>query len=45
VLYALPQEGSSTGSSDIWVADADGGGSPRLFIRDAFSPAVVRPGQ
>jgi hypothetical protein len=42
VLYALPRQESGTGSSDIWIARADGTGEPRLFIPDAFSPAVVR---
>jgi hypothetical protein len=27
---------------DIWVVRADGGGRPRLYVRDALSPAVVR---
>lgn len=40
VLYALSREG--TGSSDVWAVRADGTGEPRLFIPDAFSPAVVR---
>lgn len=42
VLYALSREG--TGSSDVWAVRADGTGEPRLFIPDAFSPAVVRAG-
>ena len=40
VLYSLPRVG--TGSSDVWVVPADGGGAPEVFVRDAFSPAVVR---
>jgi hypothetical protein len=28
--------------SDVWVVPADGTGEPRLYIRDALSPAVVR---
>lgn len=27
---------------DVWVVRADGGGKPRLFLRDSHSPAVVR---
>jgi hypothetical protein len=42
VLYALPREGTGSGSSDVWSARADGTGNPRIFIPDAFSPAVVR---
>ena len=42
LLYALPRDGSATASSDIWAAAADGTGSPRLFVADAYSPAVVR---
>jgi hypothetical protein len=40
VLYGLPRAG--TGSSDVWVVPADGTGAPEIFLRDAFSPAVVR---
>jgi hypothetical protein len=42
VLYALPREGTGTGSSDIWMAPADGTGAPRILVSDAYSPAVVR---
>ncbi len=42
ILYALPNETTGRGSSDVWVAPADGSGPPRLFIRDATSPAVIR---
>lgn len=42
VLYALPREAAGSGSSDIWVSPAGGTGTPRIFIADAFSPAVVR---
>ena len=34
VLYADGQ--------DVWTVPSDGGGSPRLFIPEALSPAVVR---
>jgi hypothetical protein len=41
VLYGLPR--SNSGESDIWVADIrPGAGAPRVFMRDAWSPAVVR---
>jgi WD40-like Beta Propeller Repeat len=43
VLYALPRESNGDGSSDVWVARADGGGVPRVLVSDAFSPSVVRP--
>jgi hypothetical protein len=42
LLYALPSQESGSGSSDVWVVRADGTGAPRLLIRDASSPAVVR---
>jgi hypothetical protein len=41
VLYGLPR--SNSGESDIWVADVRSGAkAPRVFMRDAWSPAVVR---
>jgi hypothetical protein len=43
VLYALPRSVAGSGSSDVWMARADGAGSPRLFVPDASSPCVVRP--
>ena len=43
VLYSLPREANGDGSSDVWVAPADGVGKSRLLVADAFSPAVVRP--
>jgi amino-acid N-acetyltransferase len=27
---------------EFWVADADGSGTPTVFVADAWSPAVVR---
>lgn len=42
ILYSLPSDTAGSGSSDVWVASADGSGTPRVFIRDATSPAVVR---
>jgi hypothetical protein len=43
VLYALPRSADGDGSSDVWVARADGTGAPRVLVGDAFSPSVVRP--
>ena len=43
ILYSLPHATAGSGSSDVWVARSDGTGSPRLFLSDAFSPAVVSP--
>ena len=43
VLYALPRNVPGSGTSDIWLARADGTGAPRLFVPDASSPCVVRP--
>ncbi|WP_405578367.1 TolB-like translocation protein [Streptomyces sp. NBC_01190] len=40
VAYALPKEGD-TKSTDLWSVPADGGGTPRLLIPDASSPAAL----
>ncbi len=43
VLYAIRQPGTGTPpGTSIWQLQADGQGSPTLFLRDADSPAVVR---
>jgi len=42
IVYGLPRGGTSTATSDVWAAPADGAGAPRLLIHDAWSPAVVR---
>jgi WD40 repeat protein len=42
VLYGLPRSGNGPSASDVWTVPADGSGSPRLFIPDAWSPAVIR---
>ncbi|SCG68744.1 TolB family protein [Micromonospora inositola] len=42
VIYGLPRGGEGPSTSDLWTARADGGGDAELFIRDAWSPAVVR---
>ncbi|HEX2316616.1 MAG TPA: hypothetical protein VHJ17_22925, partial [Thermomonospora sp.] len=39
VMYARPR---GTGGSDVWAVPADGSGAPRLLVRDAASPAVLR---
>jgi hypothetical protein len=44
VLYSVPSDSQDMGGgTDVWVADAQGRGKPRLFIASAYSPAVVRP--
>ena len=43
VLYGLPRNVAGSGTMDIWLARADGSGTPRLFVPDASSPCVVRP--
>lgn len=42
ILYGLPRQGGEIATSDVWVVPADGGGKPRLFVPDAWSPTVVR---
>jgi hypothetical protein len=43
ILYGLPNEArKASPSMDVWAVPADGTGSPRLFLPDADSPAVVR---
>ncbi|WIM99574.1 hypothetical protein ACTOB_003232 [Actinoplanes oblitus] len=42
VLYGLPRAGTGPSASDVWAVPADGTGTPRVFIPDAWSPAVVR---
>ena len=44
ILYALPHSTTGSGSSDVWVVAADGSGQPRVFVPNAFSPAVIRAG-
>ncbi|MFI5496970.1 hypothetical protein [Actinoplanes sp. NPDC051859] len=44
VLYGLPRTADSgAATSDIWAVPADGAGTPRVFVPDAWSPAVVSP--
>lgn len=41
VLYSVPRPDQDTGGgTDVWVALADGSGTPRLLIENAYSPAV-----
>jgi hypothetical protein len=42
VIYGLPRSGSGPSASDVWSVPADGSGSPRVFIPNAWSPAVIR---
>ncbi|WP_213816482.1 hypothetical protein [Glaciihabitans sp. dw_435] len=41
VLYGLPRAGQ-TGDSDVWSIGITASAAPSLFIRHAWSPAVVR---
>src|SRR5690606_18451952 len=41
VLYSVPRpDQDAGGGTDVWVAQADGGGTPRLLLGNAYSPAV-----
>lgn len=43
ILYGIPdRSGRAAEPPDLWVVRADGTGTPRLFLSDAASPAVVR---
>ena len=42
IVYGLPGEGSDAAQTNVWVVPADGSGTPRLLIPNAWSPAVVR---
>ncbi|MFI7607404.1 TolB family protein [Micromonospora sp. NPDC049366] len=42
VVYGLARQSQGTASSDVWRVAADGSGSPRVLVPDAWSPAVVR---
>lgn len=42
VLYSVPSaDDGSSPSTDVWVTRIDGGSPPTLFLRTAYSPAVV----
>ena len=43
VLYALPDEGPpATIATNVWLAAVDGSEAPKMFLKFASSPAVVR---
>lgn len=42
VIYGLSRTGSQAAISDVWAVPADGSGTPKLLIPQAWSPAVVR---
>jgi hypothetical protein len=43
LLYALPDEGPpATIATNVWLASVDGSEQPRMLLRFASSPAVVR---
>lgn len=42
VVYGLPRADAGSASSDVWAVPADGSGTPRTLVPDAWSPAVVR---
>jgi hypothetical protein len=41
VLYAVP-DASSSATTNVWISVIDNSAPPQLFLRDAYSPAVVR---
>ena len=41
VVYGIPRAGSQAAIDDIYAVPADGAGTPRLLIAQAWSPAVV----
>jgi hypothetical protein len=44
IVYGLARTAESgAATSDVWAVPADGTGAPRILVRDAWSPAVVRP--
>ncbi|WP_328414052.1 hypothetical protein OG470_18930 [Micromonospora sp. NBC_00389] len=42
VVYGLPRDTNGSASSDVWAVPADGTGTPRVLVPDAWSPAIVR---
>jgi hypothetical protein len=42
VLYALPRPGSQPEIDDVWSVPISGAEKPKVFLREASSPAVVR---
>jgi hypothetical protein len=44
IIYGLARSSDSgAATSDVWAVPADGTGTPQILVRDAWSPAVVRP--
>jgi hypothetical protein len=43
VLYSVPSaDDDSSPSTNVWIAPIDASGAPRLFLKNAYSPAAVR---
>jgi hypothetical protein len=43
VLYSVPSAADdSSPSTNVWIAPIDASGAPRLFLKNAYSPAAVR---
>ena len=43
IMYALPDAESGSAVTTTWVLDADGTGSPRVLVPEAYSTVVWRP--
>jgi hypothetical protein len=44
IVYGVPTRTSSgAASADVWAVPADGSGTPKILVPNAWSPAVVRP--
>jgi hypothetical protein len=44
VLYALPRGSSGADATDTYAVPADGSGTPKVFVRGAWSPSVAPGG-
>ena len=42
LLYSLPAAASGTAATNTWTVPADGSGTPRLLVPNAYSPVVLR---
>lgn len=43
VIYGMPRTSSNgAATDDVWEVSADGTGTPKVLVHDAWSPAVVR---
>lgn len=42
VLYGVPRPDAPAGIIDVWIARADGSGTPAIFVKGAASPTVLR---